>query len=105
MYETEMHESRSVMVVDVTEEDIRKAARWFLRKGIEQDIAFQFFRLRGNKFVMIVNSILSVERWDNTIKPEFVRLFGIDRCRFESFTPYRLLDELLTEGDPDVEEI
>lgn len=95
------------MVVDVTDDDLRMTAQWFRRRNLNEDLMTQFFRLKGGKFVMIINSILSVQRWDEVIKPGLVQLFGQDRCRFESMVPARLFEELLGEGgdNDDVEEI
>lgn len=82
--EQEQVESRSIMVVDATARDLRTLNLYVQENNLEDDLMMQFFRLKGDKFVMILNSLLSVQSWKQDIKPKLIEMFGNERCRFET---------------------
>jgi hypothetical protein len=86
------------MLVDATERDIRTLSVIAKENRLDEEIMVQSFRLKGDKFVIIINSILSESRWQDLIKPMLIEGFGEARCRFESETLMDMFEELVRGG-------
>lgn len=92
----EQKNSRSIMLVDATARDVNTLAVIAKEQKLDEDIMVFSYRLKGDKFVLLINSILSEKKWQEVIKPMIILGFGEERCRFESDILPKQFDELVS---------